>query len=155
MECCTEHSFLRAKMSLAIKKKMRKSGSKVTKRIDVTKMACEEKLERFQSTAQAIDLAQDWIQFLVTDIPITIKIGAYHVCVLRVLLYGCETRTTYRRHIKYMEPFHQRCLRLIMKISWLTYTPDTVVLRRTGFTNIESIIRKHSFRWCRHVARFA
>lgn len=66
MECCTEHRFLRAKMSLAIKKKMRKSGSKVTKRIDVTNMACEEKLERFQSTVQVIDLAQDWIQILVT-----------------------------------------------------------------------------------------
>lgn len=56
-ECCTDNRLLRAKMSLVIKKKMTKSGSKVTKRIDVSQRVCEEKLERFQSAVQAKDLA--------------------------------------------------------------------------------------------------
>lgn len=45
-------------MSLVIKRKKRKSGSKVTKRIDISQMACAEKLEHFQSALQAIDLAE-------------------------------------------------------------------------------------------------
>lgn len=58
VECCTDHRPLRAEASLVIKKKMRKSGSKVTKRLDASQTACAKKLERLQSTVQAIDVAE-------------------------------------------------------------------------------------------------
>lgn len=54
-EYWTDHSILRAKVSLAIKKKMRKFGPKFPKRIDVFQMACVEKLKLFQFAVQAID----------------------------------------------------------------------------------------------------
>lgn len=40
------------------KEEKRKSGLKVTKRIDISQMACAEKLEHFQSVLQARDLAE-------------------------------------------------------------------------------------------------
>ncbi|XP_076043659.1 uncharacterized protein LOC143026773 [Oratosquilla oratoria] len=44
------------------------------------------------------------------------------------VLYGSETWTTYRRHIKNLERFHQSCLRSILKISWEDYKNKLSVL---------------------------
>ena len=46
-------------------------------------------------------------------IKIAAKLSVYDACVLTVLLYGSETWTTYRRHIRLLERFHQNCLRRI------------------------------------------
>ena len=41
------------------------------------------------------------------------KLAVYRVAVLPTLLHGCETWTTYRRHIKQLDQFHLRSLRRI------------------------------------------
>ena len=38
------------------------------------------------------------------------KPEVYNACVLTCLLYSCETWVVYRRHLKQLERFHQRCL---------------------------------------------
>lgn len=55
-ECWTDYRLLQANVSLVTKNKMRKCGLKVPKRIDLSQMACGEKLEHFQSAIQAINL---------------------------------------------------------------------------------------------------
>ena len=42
------------------------------------------------------------------------KLEVYNACVLTCLLYSCETWVVYRRHLKQLERFHQRCLRSIL-----------------------------------------
>ena len=38
------------------------------------------------------------------------KFAVYRAVVLPTLLYGCETWTCYRRHLKKLDVFHLRCL---------------------------------------------
>ena len=70
-------------------------------------------------------------------VSLKIKIRVYKSCVLTTL-YSSETWTTYRRHLKWFERFHQKCLRRIPRISWQTCTPDTKVLLRAGCLRIEA-----------------
>ena len=88
-----------------------------------------------------------------SDICVSTKIEVYQACVINVLLYGCETWTTHRRHIKRLERFHQQCLRSILKISWRAHVPDTEMLQRADLTSMESLIMKHRLRWCGHLIR--
>ena len=44
------------------------------------------------------------------------KLKVYRVVVLTSLLYGCETWTLYRRHLKQLERFHMRSLRTSLNI---------------------------------------
>ena len=46
------------------------------------------------------------------------KLKVYKAIVLTNLLYGCETWTCYRRHIKALDRFHMRHLRILLKIKW-------------------------------------
>ena len=39
------------------------------------------------------------------------KVKVYKAVVITTVLYGCETWTLYRRHIKQLDQFHMRCLR--------------------------------------------
>ena len=69
------------------------------------------------------------------------------------LLYSCETWVVYRRHLKQLERFHQRCLRSILGIHWITHTPDTEVLEKANTISIEAYIHRHRLRWVGHVIR--
>ena len=46
------------------------------------------------------------------------RIHVYQACVLSTLLYGSESWTTYARHEKKLNSFHQRWLRRILHIKW-------------------------------------
>lgn len=46
------------------------------------------------------------------------------------LLHSCETWVVYRRHLKILERFHQRCLRSVLEIQWKSHTPDIVARQR-------------------------
>ena len=81
------------------------------------------------------------------------KLSVYESCVLTSLLYSSETWTTYRRHIKVLERFHQNCLRRILGINWESLTPDTVVLERAYTTSIEKRIIMNQMRWAGHLVR--
>ncbi|PFX16641.1 Craniofacial development protein 2 [Stylophora pistillata] len=50
----------------------------------------------------------------------TTKLRAYKTVVLTSLLYGCETGTLYRRHIKLLKRLHMRSLRSILGIKFVT-----------------------------------
>ena len=107
---------------------------------------------RIQKAAAAFgDLKERvWSQHNIT--PRT-KIMVYMAFVIKSLLYCCETWTTYARHIKTLERFHQKCLRHILKIKWQAKVPDTVVLELAGVLSIESLILLDRLRWAGHLVR--
>ena len=76
--------------------------------------------------------------------------------VIRSLLYCCETWTTYAHHIRTLERFHQKCLRIshfALKIKWQALVLDTVVLGLAAVPSIESLIILDLLRWSRHLVR--
>ena len=72
---------------------------------------------------------------------------------LSSLLYGCETWTCYRRHIKKLKQFHLRCLHKILLVGWDAHIPNQEILSRTKMLCIEVHLKKAQLRWCGHVAR--
>jgi hypothetical protein len=87
------------------------------------------------------------------DIRLSTKLKVYNAVVLSSLLYGCESWTLYRRHIKKLEQFHTRSLRAIMRIRWQDRITNLEVLDRADSTSIEAKILKAQLRWCGHVIR--
>ncbi|XP_076445908.1 uncharacterized protein LOC143283548 [Babylonia areolata] len=77
----------------------------------------------------------------------------YMAVVFSSLLYGCETWTLYRRHIKQLEQFHMRSLGMIMGICRQDKVTIQEVLDKAGFTSIESLLLKAQLRWTGHVIR--
>ena len=74
------------------------------------------------------------------DLTNATKLSIYNTCVLKALLYACETWTPLRRHFEVLETFHHQSLRRILKIKWQAFIPDTEVLGLAKFGSIESII---------------
>ena len=87
------------------------------------------------------------------NITLTTKIKVYKAVVLTSLLYGCETWTPYRRHLKQLERFHMRALRSIMGIRWQDKVSSLEVLDRAGLSSVEAMILKAQLRWTGHVIR--
>ncbi len=86
-------------------------------------------------------------------IRLSTKIKVYKAVVLSTLLYGCETWTVYRRHVKQLDQFHLRCLRSICNIKWTDKVPNTAVLNRCNLPGIESMIIRAQLRWAGHIVR--
>ena len=87
------------------------------------------------------------------NIKISTKIKVYNAVVLSSLLYGSETWTLHRKHIKKLEQFHQRALRSILGIRWQDRVPNTVVLDRSNAKCIESLLVQAQLRWVGHTIR--
>ena len=81
------------------------------------------------------------------------KIKVYRALVIPTLMYGTETWTLYRRQVRLLERFHQRCLRSILNIKWHDYVSNEDVLEEAQLPSIESILLKQQLRWAGHVAR--
>ena len=81
------------------------------------------------------------------------KVKVYRAVVLTSLLYGCETWTTYQRHVRKLNHFHTKCLRRILGIKWQDKIPDTMVLSQAGIPTINTILMQAQLRWAGHVAR--
>ena len=81
------------------------------------------------------------------------KSKVYRAVVLTTLLYGSESWVLYRRHLKLLERFHQRCLRTILEIKWSDHITNVEVLERSHLTSIETMILKSQLRWAGHVSR--
>nr|KAG5695709.1 hypothetical protein BaRGS_022386 [Batillaria attramentaria] len=81
------------------------------------------------------------------------KLKVYNAVVLPSLLYGCESWTSYRRHIKQLEKFHMRALRSILGIRWQDRITNLEVLDRAQSCSIESMLLKAQLRWVGHVIR--
>ena len=87
------------------------------------------------------------------DIRLDTKICVYKAAILTPLLYGSETWTTYKRQVKRLDHFHQRCLRRIVGIRWQQMIPDTKVLQTCKISGIESLLIKYKLQWAGHVSR--
>ena len=87
------------------------------------------------------------------NIRLQTKLKVYNAVVLPSLLYGCESWTLYRRHIKKLENFHMRALRSILAIRWQDRVTNLEVLDRANSTSIESTIIKAQLRWVGHTIR--
>ena len=81
------------------------------------------------------------------------KLKLYRAIVLTSLLYGAECWTTYRRHVKQLESFHQRALRNLIGVKWQDRVSNSEVLLRTGSASIEATLIKAQMRWSGHVIR--
>ena len=89
----------------------------------------------------------------VRGITLRTKLAVYKAVVVTSLLYGCETWTLYRKQLRTLDPFHLRCLRKIMGISWEDRISNTEVLRRANMPGIEALIMKARLRWVGHLVR--
>ena len=76
------------------------------------------------------------------------KLKVYKAVVLTNLLYGCETWTCYRRHIKTLDRFHMRHLRMLLKIKWQDRITNAEVLERSQSTGIEALLITEQLRLC-------
>ena len=79
------------------------------------------------------------------------KLSVYQATVLPSLLYGCETWTCYRRHIRKLEQFHLRCLRAVLRVSWKDKVTNQEILRRAGLTGIDAMLNLAQLHWTGHV----
>ena len=83
------------------------------------------------------------------------KVAVYKAVVIATLLYGCESWTTYRRHIRSLYQFHMRCLRHNARTKWQDKTSNTEVLRRCEISSTEAFMIKAQLRWVGHVHRMS
>ena len=81
------------------------------------------------------------------------KLKVYKAVVLTNLLYGCKTWTCYRRHIKALDKFHIRHLRILLKIKRQDRIPNAEVLERSQSTRIDAMLIAAQMRWAGHVWR--
>ena len=81
------------------------------------------------------------------------KIHVHRAVVVPTLLYGAETWVLYRKQIRLLERFHQRCLRSILGIKWQDHVSNEEVLKRASLPGIESILLQVQLRWAGHVTR--
>ena len=69
-----------------------------------------------------------------------VKGQIYRAIILSTLLYGAETWTVYRRHVKKLHAFIMRHLRSIMKIRWQDIVTNIEVLKRAGLPSMEDLL---------------
>ena len=79
------------------------------------------------------------------------KIQVYKAVVVPTLLYGAETWVLYRKQIRLLGQFHQRCLRSILGIKWQDHVSKEEVLKGASLPSIESFVLHVQLRWAGHV----
>ena len=75
------------------------------------------------------------------------KVAVYRAVVLISLLYGSETWTCYRRHIKKLDQFHHRCLRRLLDIRREDRVTNQEALHCAALPGIEALIMQSQLRW--------
>ena len=81
------------------------------------------------------------------------KIQIYRAVVPLTLLCGAGTRVLYRKQIRLLERFHQRCLRSNLGIKWQDHMSNAEVIKRASLPSIGSILLQVQLRWAGHVER--
>ena len=81
------------------------------------------------------------------------KIQVYKAVIVPTLLYGAETWVLYRKQIRLLGQFHQRCLRSILGIKWQDHVSKEEVLKGASLPSIEPILLQVQLRWAGHVTR--
>ena len=75
----------------------------------------------------------------------------YWAVVVPTPLYDAETWVLYRKQIKLLKRFQQRCLRSILGIKWQSHVSNEEVLKRASLPSIESFVLHVQLRWAGHV----
>ena len=70
-----------------------------------------------------------------------------------LLLYCAETWVLYRKQIRLLERFHQRCFRSILGIKWQNHVSNEEVLKRASLPSIDPILFQVQLRWAGHITR--
>lgn len=87
------------------------------------------------------------------DLSVQTKAAVYRAIVIPTMLYGCETWTPYRRHLKDLNQLQQRQLRQLMRIKWFHRISNETVLERAKCGSIETLASQARLRWAGHVYR--
>ena len=83
----------------------------------------------------------------------SIKLRMFKAAIVPTLLYGSETWTPLSQHLKRLQSFVMRCLRIILGISVREKQRNTTVRSMARIETVETMIRKRRLRWLGHVAR--
>ena len=70
------------------------------------------------------------------------KLRTFKAKILPTLLYGCETWAPTSTHLKRLQGFVMRCLRIILGISLRDRLRSTDIRRKAGMLTVESMIRQ-------------
>ena len=89
------------------------------------------------------------------NVSIRVKVKIYRAIILSTLLYGAETWTVYRRHVKKLHAFMMIHLRSIMKIKWQDKVTSIKVIKRAGLPSMEDLLIRKNLRCTRHILRMA
>ena len=92
------------------------------------------------------------------NLRLSTKRRVYNACVLPVLLYGAECWVPLRKHMKKLNTFHHRCIRIILGISsrqqWEERITMAEVRQRWGDEETAGEkVRKNRLEWLGHLAR--
>jgi len=88
-----------------------------------------------------------------TPATLPIKIRVYLALVQSVLLYASETWTLTSADAKFLEAFHMKCQRRILRISWRQFVRNSEISALTGLPPINYVIRHRRIAVFGHIAR--
>jgi hypothetical protein len=83
----------------------------------------------------------------------SIKLRMYTTIVLPTATYGCEAWKVTVAVTRKLDVFHQRCLRRILRITYLDRITNREVLHRSGMRRLSTIIAERRLRFAGHVLR--
>ena len=87
-------------------------------------------------------------------VSIRVKGKIYRAIILSTLLYGAETWTVYKRHVKRLHAFKLRHgERSIMKIRWQDKVTNVKIIKRAGLPSMEDLLNRKNIRWTGHLLR--
>ncbi len=81
------------------------------------------------------------------DLSAQTKLLVHRAVILPTLLYGAESWTTYSRHLRAMEQYHQRSLRKILRSSWKDRRTNISILEEADTTSITTTVMQYQLRW--------
>jgi len=69
------------------------------------------------------------------------------------ILFGCETWTLYRRHLRALEDYHIKSVQKILGLHWWNKVPHVEIRQRASVHCMEHLIMQRQLRWVGHVIR--
>ena len=84
----------------------------------------------------------------------TTKVAMYTAVCISTLLYGCESWTMFRVHVRKLEAYHiQCCLLHILGLTWADRISHFTILQSISCLSIEALLMCRMLRWVGHVIR--
>lgn len=78
------------------------------------------------------------------------KMVVYQTCILSILLYGADTWTSYAKHERRLNAFHNfhmRCIRNILGIHWRDRVTNEGVLELAQLPSLFALLKQRRLRW--------